>query len=609
LSADLDHLTTLSAIHPDLVRERGYRHLDAEEAATELLALGFADYQASLGSGLLVPMYDTAGVNGSYQFRPDSPRLRDDKPIKYETPEGAKNMLDVHPRMTQYLGNPAYSLIITEGVKTADSMASLGYVTGALTGAWSWKTRDAEGKSVPLPDLDRMQVKGLRIYLCFDSDARYKPGVQQGLSGLAAYLTGRGAVVSIHLPPGAYGEKVGMDDYLAAAGTVEERTALLNALLAAEAFNPDAIGRTAAELRAEPHTEPDWLIPGVIARQWATLFGGREKSAGKGTLVAYLIGCMERGEDSIFGPSAKASTLAVTEEPRESITEKLEDFDVRDARIVYGWELAHLDWPHKVERIVREALDHGKSNVFLDNISRTAGIEDEGGVEFARAVELFVDECRKHDLTPLADVHHKKGRDSIENKMRGGTALPGAVEVIIDITRIGGAESKKRKLNARGRVRATNWTKVIELNAEGNDYFVPADTGDFEGVEGAHALDDILVLNGLDRDVTVEEFAEERGIAPITARDHLKKLIEDGHVIKIKGENTGKGRAPDRYRVAPPTSDPEDESEPEAEVIELHPATNTRFDGGCPTCGATGDDPCTTKTGATTKRHKTREDG
>jgi hypothetical protein len=180
-----------------------------------------------------------------------------------------------------------------------------------------------------------------------------------------------------------------------------------------------------------------------------------------------------------------------------------------------------------------------------------------------------VDECRKHELTFMGDVHHKKGRDASENKMRGGTALPGAVEVIIDITRVGGSGSKKRKLEARGRVRATNWTKVIELNAEGNDYFVPADDGDFEGVEGAETLDDLLTLSGFGRPVTIKEFAEERGYTESTARDHLKQLEKDGHAVKTKGENTGKGRAPDLYAVAPPTPDPPDEPESEAEVIPL----------------------------------------
>jgi hypothetical protein len=60
----------LPGIRPDLAAARGYRVLDAEEAASALPALGFADYQAAFGPGLLIPMFDVRGVNGSFQFRP-----------------------------------------------------------------------------------------------------------------------------------------------------------------------------------------------------------------------------------------------------------------------------------------------------------------------------------------------------------------------------------------------------------------------------------------------------------------------------------------------------------------------------------------------------------
>ena len=85
--------------------------------------LGFEPYQIT-GGGLLFPMYGPDGALAGFQFRADVPRLRDGKPVKYETPQGAKNMLDVHPRMTQHLGNPAYSLIITEGVKKGDALSA-----------------------------------------------------------------------------------------------------------------------------------------------------------------------------------------------------------------------------------------------------------------------------------------------------------------------------------------------------------------------------------------------------------------------------------------------------------------------------------------------------
>jgi hypothetical protein len=41
-----------------------------------------------------------------HQARPDDPRLKDDKPVKYEQPTGARMVLDVHPASLADLANP-----------------------------------------------------------------------------------------------------------------------------------------------------------------------------------------------------------------------------------------------------------------------------------------------------------------------------------------------------------------------------------------------------------------------------------------------------------------------------------------------------------------------
>lgn len=209
-------IDALPGISPDVAAERGYRWLDAEEALSELPALGFADWQASLGSGLLVPMYDASG-NGHYQFRPDTPHVKKDgSTVKYLTPQGAKNLLDIHPRMTSYLVNPGATIVITEGVKKADAITSLGCLTCALAGVWSWRSRDDAGESHVLPEFDAIPWQGRSVVIVWDSDAAINPSVMHALRALRDELTGRGATVTTLIPPSTNGEKVGVDDLLAA---------------------------------------------------------------------------------------------------------------------------------------------------------------------------------------------------------------------------------------------------------------------------------------------------------------------------------------------------------------------------------------------------------
>src|SRR5262245_4705278 len=91
-----------SGIDPKVVTER-----DAWTAVNtkELSALGFAGHQ-QLVPALVLPVWSVNGQVVTYQIRPNAPRTKDGKTVKYETPAGARVVLDVHPRIRPLLGNP-----------------------------------------------------------------------------------------------------------------------------------------------------------------------------------------------------------------------------------------------------------------------------------------------------------------------------------------------------------------------------------------------------------------------------------------------------------------------------------------------------------------------
>jgi Domain of unknown function (DUF3854) len=236
-----------SAVSPEVAAERGYVSADTK---AQLERYGFSQAQR-LVPALIIPLRDVIGQNGGHQLRPDSPRVLRGRIVKYETKMGQAMQLDVPRRVQPRLGNPAVPLIITEGPIKADAAVSAGLCCIALLGVWSWRGKNEDGGKVALPDWEYLALNGRTVYVCFDSDAMLKPQVHGAMARLGRFLGHRGADVAyIYLPAGAYGAKVGLDDYLAAGHTTDE--------LFAHATNklPGHPSNSSATVQPPPATAP-----------------------------------------------------------------------------------------------------------------------------------------------------------------------------------------------------------------------------------------------------------------------------------------------------------------------------------------------------------------
>ena len=211
-----------SGVSDYVARTRGYRTLDdAAKNRTLLQGLGFSQTQTN-PPALLIPLYDPTGTIAGCQIRPNNPRVRNDKPVKYETPSRARNVLDVCPTVTHLIKDPSATLWITEGVKKGDALASRMHAAIALSGVWGWIGKNDQGGSTALASWRDIPLKGREVRIIFDSDAATNPKVQKAESALVQYLESKGAHVAVlRIPPGEDGEKVGIDDYLHAEGRLE----------------------------------------------------------------------------------------------------------------------------------------------------------------------------------------------------------------------------------------------------------------------------------------------------------------------------------------------------------------------------------------------------
>lgn len=247
---------------------------------------------------------------------------------------------------------------------------------------------------------------------------------------------------------------------------------------------------SAQELRDTVDAEPDWLVPGLLARGWALMVSAREKQ-GKGTFISWLIGKMESGEDTPFGLGVEntVTTLTYTEEPKDSIREKAVDSKITKSEYVFAWDIPKevrslpakdgRRWHALVDCLIGVCKLRGHDVLFIDNVSRAAGVEDEAGIEMSRRVEYAGERCKSAGITLIVDHHHRKSGGSMRDRSRGGTGSVGAVDVALSMAPKTDDESDRRRiLSCIGRRKACMWSKVVELNAEGTEYAVLEDSED-----------------------------------------------------------------------------------------------------------------------------------
>lgn len=476
----------------EIARENGVRGVTRFEAER----LGFKGESAR--DGLLLPLWwDDADEPALHQLRPWVPRIDasdpDHKPIKYETPRGAGTTLSTIRGGKHHLDNPRVPLIFTEGVKKMLAWTTLtrrlgmrilrvgadenqrGIATPAvvnLMGVWGWRGPNPDGGTgIPLLALDQVPMAGTDaeskthfsrlVILAFDSDAMQKPAVHDALTQLRAYLLKRGAEVAIMYLPAPEGDKVGLDDFLAAGHSLQDALNCCESKLRSleveslvRPFFPYAVN----DLRALRTQEPGitWKVSGYLALGHVTLVSATPKT-GKTTWAFELAEAVVTGKESFVGCAVAAGRVFHLDlEMGETLTlgwAVRYALDRHDGFRVWSGTRAQI--PGDVDGIRRAIRKAGADVLVVDSFSKwTMGhVESEAdNQQLVVQVQLLKRLAVELNVAVLIIHHMRKAPGSFSEVIRGGGSIFAEVDIAVNMHMVGKElTDPRRRLEAMGR--------------------------------------------------------------------------------------------------------------------------------------------------------------
>jgi len=180
-----------SCIAPEVIDARGYWTAGTVADLEGVDGISQNQYYAP---ALVLPIY---GVDGEYRYsrvRPDNapPNLG-----KYIQPADTPNVLDVPRAVQSKVVDANYGLIVVEGERKGDALASLGIPTVVVFGIWNWSSK--QGKDTPyetqllLPDFESIPLHGRSVAIVFDADIHTNSSIQLAVTRFAHRLKERGA--------------------------------------------------------------------------------------------------------------------------------------------------------------------------------------------------------------------------------------------------------------------------------------------------------------------------------------------------------------------------------------------------------------------------------
>jgi hypothetical protein len=306
-----------------------------------------------------------------------------------------------------------------------------------------------------------------------------------------------------------------------------------------------------ADLRSAAPQPFAWLWQGYLAPGNVTLLTSQWKS-GKTTLISVLLSRLGSGGVLAGLPLAAGRAVVVTEESASQ-------WQQRAARLDFGNHVCWLcrpfsgkprrdGWLSLLDQLAKLCRAHEVSLVAIDPLAAFLPGHSENTADAMLEALLALQGLKGQGVSVLLS-HHPRRRASAPGQLaRGSGALPGFVDVLIEMHRFTPADADRRRLlEAFSRYEATPRQLVIELTADGCDYLA---LGDFEAAEFTASWEVLrAVLNGADHKLTRSEILRawpraRPAPAPITLWHWLDRAVAQS---LLRCDGAGRKKSPFRY--------------------------------------------------------------
>ncbi len=305
-------------------------------------------------------------------------------------------------------------------------------------------------------------------------------------------------------------------------------------------------------LNASGQTQVGWLWHGYLRPGSVTLLTSLWKS-GKTTLISVLLSKLKAGGELAGLPLSAGKALIVSEEPPSK-------WEERNQILAFGDHLSWIcrpfagkpgadQWRALIDQIVGIHQEHGMDLVVIDSLANLAPYKSENeACEMLRTL-LPLQSLTNVGMSVLLSAHPSKGKSLGSQAARGSGALPGFVDIIVEMSRVspGNVHDRRRRLKGYSRYAATPPVWVIELTADGVDYRALGETAEPDFAHGWPLVKEILknAARKLSRLDILRLWPENRPRPKMTTLwKWLERLVQERKVLQ---EGVGRKKDPFVY--------------------------------------------------------------